>query len=85
MLSYEDYEALSLDFDDEKLAYKRKVDLIESIVLEMTSSEIDTVVSKRPEWYRDTKMPDGRIKREKKDGTLWEVGVGDTLISWVKE
>jgi hypothetical protein len=82
LLEHADYEALSLDFDNERLVYRRKVDLIESVALEMTPEEIDTTIAKRPEWVRDTKMPDGRIKREKKDGTLLEVHEDGTEEIW---
>jgi hypothetical protein len=77
LLTFEEYDELSLDFDHEKLVHNTVVNLSadeeEYKVRKMTEAEKQTVLDKRPEWYRDTKMPDGRIKREKKDGTLLEV------------
>ncbi len=66
LLTFEEYEKLSTDFDEGILTYNCKVDLIESKVIKMTDIEKADIIARRPEWVRDTKMPDGRVKREKK-------------------
>ena len=90
LLTFEEYEVLSLDFDNEKLVYNCTVDLNaaedEPKTRKLTEREKQAVLDKRPEWHRDTKMPDGRFKREKKDGTLLEVSEdGEIKKPWTDE
>ncbi|GEM_PF-2349117 len=89
LLTIEEYDALSLDFDYEKLIHNSVVDLNageeEYKVRKMTEEAKQAVLDKRPEWYRDTLESDGKIKREQKDGTLWEVNPDNTLTPWIKE
>lgn len=89
LLTFEEYEELSLDFDHEKLVHNAVVNLNadeeEYKVRKLTGEEKQAVLDKRPEWYRDTLEKDGRIKREKKDGTAWEVETDNSLKPWIEE
>lgn len=85
LLTFEEYEILSTDFDADNLICNCKVDLIESKVYRMTQEEKNNILSNRPEWCRDTRMPDGRIKREKKDGKVLEVTAEGFESEWRDE
>lgn len=85
LLTQEEYQILTYEYDEEKLAHKCKIDLLESKIIAMTEAEVDEVVNRRPEWVRDVEMSNGKIKREKKDGTIWEVLPDNRLTSWVIE
>lgn len=82
LLTFEEYEKLSTDFDEGTLTYNCKVDLIESKAIKMTDIEKADIIARRPEWVRDTKMPDGRVKREKKDGKILEIKPDGIEIAW---
>ncbi|MEW6146106.1 MAG: hypothetical protein AB1598_13930 [Thermodesulfobacteriota bacterium] len=85
LLTQEEYQILMCEYDEEKLVHKCKIDLLESKIIAMTDAEVDEVVNRRPEWARDIEMPNGKIKREKKDGTIWEVLPDNRLTPWVIE
>lgn len=82
LLTFEEYQGLSEDYDRENRIYNRKVDLIEGKPVMMTAEEKQAVLDKRPEWYQDRKQPDGRIKRVRKDGSEMEVKPDGTEIEW---